>query len=524
MLRALASRARRGACRAMPLAAVVLTVLAAVPECFSPAPASASTVRQSEAWVLAALNVPAAWSVSQGQGVTVAVIDSGVDPTVSDLTGSVITGPDMTGVGTPISDPDWGVHGTWMASLIAGHGDGPGDASGIIGVAPASRLLSIRVITDKPDPNYARYEQEPRIRGQRELAEAIRYAIAHGASVISLSLGYAVPSSAVRSALQEAFERNVVVVASAGNSGDAAGAAGTGHAPYSFPADYPGVLGVAAVDATGSPAGFSSENLSVQVAAPGVSVPAEGRGDQYWLVSGTSPACALVAGVAALIKARYRGMSVPEVDNAITTTTTNRPPGGYDEQVGFGTVDAAAALRKAAALDARPGRPQHVVSASSHFGGGPAAVPAPPIQPRGRAGLVLFCLLGVGCLAVVAVMTRLLRSLRSVPAPGAAPPPSGPPYHSAAPAPAPATAGPGWSMLHSDRASPAGEARPPDPVPGGPAPGLPVPAEPADAAPGDPVPGDPVPADPVPGDAVPGGPLPGGHATRAERRSTGPPE
>ena len=80
----------------------------------------------------------------------------------------------------------------------------------------------------------------------------------------------------MRSALQDAYEHNVVVVASAGNSGTAAGAAGTAPAPYSFPANYPGVLAVAAVNSSGQVAGFSSENLSVQVAAPGDEVPAAG--------------------------------------------------------------------------------------------------------------------------------------------------------------------------------------------------------------------------------------------------------
>ena len=83
-------------------------------------PARADSVREDQMWVLNAINAPAAWQVSEGQGVTVAVIDSGVNPEVSDLAGSVITGPDLTGVGTPESNPNWGMHGTWMASLIAG--------------------------------------------------------------------------------------------------------------------------------------------------------------------------------------------------------------------------------------------------------------------------------------------------------------------------------------------------------------------------------------------------------------------
>ena len=110
------------------------------------------------------------------------------------------------------------------------------------------------------------------------------------------------------------------------------------------------MLGVAAVGRGGSPARFSSDNLSVQVAAPGVNVPAQGRDGQYWLVSGTSPACALTAGVAALIKARYPRLAPAVVVRAITSSAQRRPPGGYDDRVGFGTVDAAAALTAAGKL------------------------------------------------------------------------------------------------------------------------------------------------------------------------------
>jgi subtilisin family serine protease len=382
----------------MPLALSVITVAS---------PARADSVRSAQQWVLTAVNAPAAWNVTKGQGVIVAVIDSGVNPAVSDLANSVIPGPDLTGVGTPSSNPGWGMHGTWMASLIAGHGhNGGGD--GIAGVAPQARVLSIRVITDKTDPGYGRYEREPSGRGQRQLAKAIRYAVGHHAGVISMSLGYSMSSSAVSSALQDALDHDVVVVASSGNFGDAAGAGGRGHAPYSFPADYPGVLGVAAVNQAGRPAAFSSENLSVQVAAPGVNVPAEGRDGQYWLVSGTSPACALTAGVAALIRSRYPDLAPAMVRRAITGTTQSRPPGGYDDQVGFGTVNAAAALTAAGRLDAQVAH-QHGLLARHLFGGGPRAVPAVPISPRGAGALALLCLLGAGCLVLmVAAASRLV--------------------------------------------------------------------------------------------------------------------
>ena len=150
--------ARRGS--RLALASCVAGAAAALPLLAAPAAsaAPANQVRDSQQWVLNMLDVPAAWMNASGEGVTVAVIDSGVNPDVSDLTGSVITGPDLTGLSTPSSNPHWGEHGTWMASIIAGHGH-DGGGSGIEGVAPDAKILSIRVIPDKDDPGYAKYER-----------------------------------------------------------------------------------------------------------------------------------------------------------------------------------------------------------------------------------------------------------------------------------------------------------------------------------------------------------------------------
>ena len=441
------------------------------------APAPADTVRNAEMWVLNAINAPAAWQVTKGQGVTVAVIDSGVDPGVSDLTGSVITGPDLTGVGTPPANPDWGMHGTWMASLIAGHGHDGGD-SGIIGIAPLAHVLSIRVITNSGDPGFARYEHQSQARHQRELATAINYAISHGAGVISMSLGDGAPSRPVLQAIQDALNRNIVILASSGNSGNQASARAQGHAPLSFPADYPGVLSVAAVGQNGAPAGFSSDNLSVQVAAPGVQVPAQGQDGGYWLVSGTSPACALAAGVAALIRSVYPALPPAWVAAAITSTASNRPARGYDDKVGFGTVNAAAALTAAQRLSAQrlagPGSPRtglHKpglvdmpgISAASRFGGGPAAVPPPPVVPRGLRQLAVFCLLAAVCLTMIVIAAGRLVQMRRPPSaaggqpyrfdpggitpPYGRPPDGGPPGGSGFPPP-PSF---GWSATPPDR-------------------------------------------------------------------------
>jgi subtilisin family serine protease len=427
MLNLTLARPRGVRARVRAAGLLVLIIAAALAATICAGPARADGVRDAQQWVLDAVQAPAAWQVTKGQGVTVAVIDSGVNPGVSDLTGSVTSGPDLTGVGTPASNPNWGMHGTWMASLIAGHGDN-GGGSGIIGVAPQARVLSIRVITDQQDPGYSRYQHEPQARVQRELARAISYAVSHGAGVISMSLGYGNPSRAVRQALQDADNHNVVVVASSGNLGGTAAA--RRHAPYSFPADYPGVLGVAAVGQDGASAGFSSDNLSVQVAAPGVRVPAQGRDGRYWLVSGTSPACALTAGVVALVRSKYPTLTPPLVRKALTTTASHRPPGGYDDQVGFGTVDAAAALTAAGRLAALAAgsvqpQPKRGVLSGSHFGGSAAAVSPVPVGRRGLQSLVLYCLLGLACLAMVVAATSGLVVMRRQ-SPGESYPPDWP--------------------------------------------------------------------------------------------------
>jgi subtilisin family serine protease len=390
------------------LAAAGLVSLALLPAApaLDAAAAPADGIQAKQQWVLSMLNAQAAWTVTRGAGVTVAVIDSGVNPDVSDLSGSVTTGPDYTGVTTSPSSKEWGVHGTWMASLIAGHGH-DGGLSGVIGTAPAARILSIRVIPDRADPHYGKYEREQETVIQQSLADGIKYAVAHDAKVISMSIGYSAPSITVRKELQDAYDHGVVVIASAGNSGGPSSDR-VGKAPDSYPAEYPGVLSVSAVNAGGNVAGFSSANLSVKVAAPGVGVPAEGRDGQYWLVSGTSPACALVAGVAALIKSRYPRLAPYLVARALTSTTTDRPAGGYDSQVGFGIVDAAAALARAGRLaGVRP--VQTSIKATVRYHG---ALPPAPVRPRGSGQLVLFSLLALTSLVLIAAAGTRLAVLR----------------------------------------------------------------------------------------------------------------
>src|SRR5579872_4617582 len=202
-------------------AAAAITAITAITATAPAAQAYADTVRDGQQWVLGMMDVAPAWQETQGQGVLVAVIDSGVIGTVSDLSGQVMQGPDLSGVFTSASNPNWGVHGTWMASLIAGHGHQPGGTpgagdDGVIGIAPGARVLAIRVILDKGDPRYHAYEHQQEDKIQRLLSQGIDEAVADGAQVISMSIGYTAPSTVVRAALLNAQRHGVVVVASSG--------------------------------------------------------------------------------------------------------------------------------------------------------------------------------------------------------------------------------------------------------------------------------------------------------------------
>ena len=353
---------------ALAVAAAVLPWLgghqgAAVPAIGSSpglSPGGGAPVRAAEQAQLNAIDVPAAWRLSQGRGVTVGVLDTGVDTGAADLSGSVSTGPDYTlGADPPGYQPPH-LHGTFIASLIAGHGSGPGRAGGVIGVAPAARVLSVRVILDDQEPGVGPYNTNPRFADA--IGQGIRYAASHGAGVINLSLGSVEPSRAMQAALAYAVSRGIVVVASAGNSG----ATGPAYTPYSYPASFTGVVSVAAVNDSGVRAPFSDRNSSVVLSAPGVNVIGAGPGGTYLQASGTSPASAFVAGVATLIRSAYPGLSPAQVEQAMISSAVRRPAAGYSTATGFGEVDAAAALRAAGRL-AR-GKPAAGLAPGRRFG------------------------------------------------------------------------------------------------------------------------------------------------------------
>jgi type VII secretion-associated serine protease mycosin len=362
---------------------------------------TAAPVREQQQWVLDALNVEQAWNLTKGKGVTVAVVDSAVDVRIKELKGRVSSGPDMS-AGTVAHEVRPGRHGTAMAALIAGSGED----DGLIGVAPESRILSLPLMTDD-DPDFGLVPPETAA-GDSPLARALRYAANHGAQVVNMSIGSYGPLRSEREAVSYALSKGVVLVAAVGNDGETPYAKENGTSYWSFPAGYPGVIGVAATDKQGRKATFSTDNLSVLVAAPGVEVPVVKRPSGYELSEGTSSAAALVSGVAALIKSRYPALPPEQVAQALAAGARGRPAAGYDDETGFGVVDAAAALNAAERLTGQ----QRSVSASGkdHFGQGEdSPVPSRPGPDPWRlwlfGGGVLIALVTF-CGAIVALNQR----------------------------------------------------------------------------------------------------------------------
>jgi Subtilase family len=310
-------------------------------------------------WWLTSLHVQQAWRAAsaEGAGVTVAVLSTGVSASQQDLSGAVLTGQDYAGSGRVAGGPFWGFEGTAVAGLIAGHGHGAGGASGSTGIAPRARILSVPVTLEYDDPLNSDAAITKRL--PDAIAAGIRYAVAHGAQVIALpldpgTLGLAVGdpaaaggSAAERSAVAYAVAHDVVLVAPAGDNGMGAGT-------VNYPAAYPGVLAVGATAKGGQLAPFTNKGSYVALTAPGtgLTVAAPG-GDGYGTLASTDMSAALAAGVAALIRSRFPGLTAAAVVQAMERGVTGRAASGG----GHGALDAAGALTVAATLAARQAPP-----------------------------------------------------------------------------------------------------------------------------------------------------------------------
>ncbi|MET9884257.1 type VII secretion-associated serine protease mycosin [Streptomyces sp. NPDC006430] len=359
-------------------------------------PAAADTIRDRQ-WALTTLRAEEAWGTTQGDGVTVAVLDTGVDATHPDLAGQVLDGADLIGMGAGRGDRAWARHGTAMAGIIAGHGHGPNRRQGVLGLAPQAKILPVRVILEEGDPGRAKARESK----GGALAEGIRWAADHGANVINLSLGddsaSAHHEAAEDEAVQYALAKGVVVVASAGNGGQQGD-----HASY--PAAYPGVIAVTAVDRGGSKASFSTRNWYATVSAPGVDVVIADPDRSYYEGWGTSAASAFVSGAVALVKAAHPDLSPAQIKKLLEDTASDAPAGGRDDARGHGLVDPVAALQVADTMRPEPPVPAPVAAERPYFGPGPERVR--PTERGARLGAPTAAGAGLALLVLAAVLAR----------------------------------------------------------------------------------------------------------------------
>jgi subtilisin family serine protease len=304
-------------------------------------------------WALRSTRAPRTWSATLGDGVPVAVLDSGLDLSNPDLADSVWTNTgevagngldddgngfvdDVHGADTVgwDGDPSDGLgHGTAVASVIAARGD---NGFGLSGMAWNARLIPVKVVHDDGWATTA------------TMVAGLRYALDEGARIVNMSLNGSAPSQALDEAIQQAQARGVLVVTSAGNDGR-----DRDRVP-SYPASErsPSVITVASSDRAGALApGSAFGRGSVDIAAPGDEILTSDLGGSFTRRSGTSFAAAYVTGAAALLAAAHPDASASRLRAALIASS--RRGGRVDAQVAGGELDAAAALRRLGRLRPR---------------------------------------------------------------------------------------------------------------------------------------------------------------------------
>jgi type VII secretion-associated serine protease mycosin len=322
------------------------------PPCEKPHSFPASHI-QGVPWAQSRLGFTNVWKITKGKGVTVAVVDSGINASHPQLAGRVIKSINLTG--TPHNTDCYG-HGTAVAGIIAAQDErNSSHPVPFVGVAPDVKLISVKI-----------QEGENSTDTGGLLAKGIERAVEAGADIINVS-AFNTDYPALRKAVRDAQKHDVLIVASAGNVDPQKKK--TEQAAY--PASYPGVLSVGAVDENGSLSGFSNTASKVDVTAPGSDIVST-TGDGYvGGLQGTSFSAPYVTGVAALIKASHPKLTYQQIMNRIIRTADGGSAGS-----GAGMVNPYAAVT---ALDIDNGRPAAPVNVQPIDIGGP-----PPVDHRTR--------------------------------------------------------------------------------------------------------------------------------------------
>lgn len=347
----------------------VASVLASDAPC-----AKASTVKAEDAtWSRSTLGLGRAWELSQGAGVTVAVVDSGVGTDIPALSGRV------TAVGD--AGEDCVGHGSFAAGLIAA---APGEGVGVAGVAPGARILAVRGAQTRGETTAA------------TLAAGIRTAAAEGADVIYVGLVLATGKAELTKAVAYAAEHDALVVAPVGpdflprdgNTGET-----VEPASWYWPASAPGVLSVIDYGPDGTRPDSAPALDGADLAAPGDAVVSVGpKGSGHYIGSGSSLAAAHVAGAAALVRARYPEMSAAEVARQLTVAAYPSDTPRVDPYAALSSLltDKQGATPKPAAAHVPPAasaQPRHRALIIAGAGGGLVLLVAAGavVIPRGRA-------------------------------------------------------------------------------------------------------------------------------------------
>jgi len=311
--------------RGRSLASIAMAI-AVVTGLILPVPsASADSIRDRQYWI-SQYGIDRAWEITRGAGVTIAIIDTGVDGSHQDLRGAVVGGTDVSGIGSSTGQTPVGrgsEHGTMVASLAAGRGREA--TSGVIGSAPEASLLSVSMAFDGATRS-----------SDEQIAMAVRWAVDNGADIISLSLTRNTrewPTS-WDEAFAYAESRNVVVVAAAGNRG-------SGTESVGAPATMPGVLTVGGVTQSGRVSTrASSQGITIGVVAASENLVGAIPGDRYALWDGTSGATPIVAGIVALVRAAHPDLDAANVINRVLQTAQSQTTDVPDPLYGYGIIDA----------------------------------------------------------------------------------------------------------------------------------------------------------------------------------------
>ncbi|WP_310734668.1 S8 family serine peptidase [Azohydromonas caseinilytica] len=291
-------------------------------------------------WHLANIGVPAAWDTTLGTGVTIAILDSGVDATHADLAAALVPGWNFYDNNSDTRDV-YG-HGTKVAGAAAAVAN---NGAGVAGVAGGARLMPIRV-TDTSGLAYT-----------STVAQGLTYAADRGARVANASFAM-YDRFSVKSAAQYMKDKNGLVMMSAGNTGTQNTAAATTS-----------LITVAATNSANARASWSSYGPAVALAAPGVSIYTTTRGGGYAAVDGTSFASPVTAATAALLMSARPELSSTQVEDLLYRTAIDLGAAGRDPYYGYGRIDAAAAMRAALSVTPAPDTQPPVAGITNLAGG-----------------------------------------------------------------------------------------------------------------------------------------------------------